>query len=310
MKTTMLLLLCMASSMAQAFEEDANIFCGRLKGTNYRHAVTFTCGVNLSYGLSDWFAINAVYLNEGHPENHHRDGFAIQPSLYKDFDDWRVQLSAGPYYSMDTTRQPDGSVLNDRHLGWLSSVALKWQPRQRIWYVGLGYNNVWMPNKLNSNSVVLFLGADMQKDDRSGDSGDGSKSNIGLWVGPGDTTNPGTKVKTAGQLEFGFPINELFSYSIAGLYEGNTTLADRKGVMAQAWYRQEFNDWTLSAGAGPYLERDALRDKRATNLLAVASVRATYKLTRRTHVGLNFNRVISFYNKDADIFMLGIQRAF
>lgn len=309
MKRTVLLLLCMASSTAQAFEEDTNIFCGRLKGTNYRHAVTFTCGVNLSYGLTDWFAVNAVYLNEGHPENHHRDGFAIQPSLYKDFNNWRLQLSAGPYYSMDTTRQTDGTVLNDRHLGVLSSVALKWHPNQADWYVGLGYNNVWMRNKLNTNSVVLFLGTDMQKDGGSADSGDGSKTKVGLWIGPGDTTNPGTKVKTAGQLEFALPLHDQWSYSIAGLYEGNTTLADRTGVMAQAWFDGKFDNWTLSAGAGPYLARDALRDK-ATNLLAVASVRATYKLTRRTHVGFNFNRVISFYNKDADIFMLGIQRAF
>jgi len=307
---TVFLLFCIASSTAQAFEEDTSIFCGRLKGTNYKHAVTFTCGVNLSYGLTDWFSVNGVYLNEGHPENHHRDGFAVQPTLYKDFNNWRVQLSAGPYYSMDTTRQADGSVLNDKHLGVLSSVALKWHPSQENWYVGMGYNNVWMPNKLNTNSVVLLVGTDMQQDAGNADTGNGSKVNVGLWVGPGDTTNPGTKVKTAGQLEFALPLKDQFSYSIAALYEGNTTLADRKGVMAQVWYKGTFNHWTLSAGAGPYLERDSLRDKTATNLLAVASVRATYKLTKRTDVGLNFNRVISFYNKDADIIMLGIQRAF
>lgn len=310
MKRIALLLLCIASSTAHAFEEDTSIFCGRLKGTNYKHAVTFTCGVTLSYGLTDWFAVNGVYLNEGHPENHHRDGFAIQPSLYKDFNNWRVQFSTGPYYSMDTTRQADGTLLNDKHLGLLSSLALKWHPSQGNWYVGMGYNNVWMPNKLNSNSVLLLLGTDMQKDGGNENSGNESQMKVGLWIGPGDTTNPGTKVKTAGQLEFAFPLKDQLSYSIAGLYEGNTTLADRKGVMAQVWYNGNFNNWTLSAGAGPYLERDSLRDKRATNLLAVASVRATHQLTRRTTVGLNFNRVISFYNKDADIIMLGLQRAF
>jgi hypothetical protein len=310
MKRIAFLLLCIASSTTQAFEEDTSIFCGRLKGTNYKHAVTFTCGVNLSYGLTDWFALNGVYLNEGHPENHHRDGFAIQPSLYKDFNNWRVQLATGPYYSMDTTRQADGTLLNDKHLGLLSSLALKWHPSQGNWYVGIGYNNVWMPNKLNSNSTVLLLGTDMQKDGGNGNNEIGSKTKVGLWIGPGDTTNPGTKVKTAGQLEFELSSKDQISYSIAGLYEGNTTLADRKGVMTQVWYNANFNNWTLSAGAGPYLERDSLRDKRATNLLAVASVRATYKLTRRTNVGLNFNRVISFYNKDADIIMLGLQRAF
>jgi hypothetical protein len=310
MKRIALLLLCVASSTAQAFEEDSNLFCGRLKGTNYKHPVTFTCGVNLSYGLTDWFAVNVVYLNEGHPENHHRDGFAIQPSLYKDFDNWRVQLSTGPYYSMDTTRQADGTVLNDKHLGLLSSVALKWHPSPGNWYVGIGYNNVWMQNKLNSNSTILFLGTDMQKDAGEVNSGNASRLKVGLWIGPADTTNPGTKVKNAGQLEFELPFKNLFSYSIAALYEGNTTLADRKGVMVQAWYNENFNRWTLSAGAGPYLERDALRDKRATNVLAVASVRATYKLTNRTNLGLDFNRVISFYNKDADMILLGLQRGF
>lgn len=310
MKPIALLLLFIASSSAQAFEEDSSIFCGRLKGNaHYDHPVSFTCGADLGYGLNDWFAIHGVYLNEGHPENHHRDGFAIQPSVYHDFNDWRVQFSVGPYYSADTTRRPDGALLNDRHLGWLSSLALKWHPSGNNWYVGLGYNNVRMPNQLNTNSVVLFLGTDAARDAVE-ESGSQSKAKIGLWIGPGDTTNPGTKVKTAGQLEVVLPIDEHLSYSIAGLYEGNTTLADRKGVMAQFWYNETFNKWTLSAGGGPYLERDALRDGQATNLLAVASVRATYKLTRKTDIGLNFNRVISFYNRDADIFMLGVQRTF
>lgn len=309
MKRTAFLLLCIASSTAQAYEEDVSISCGGLK-PSYQEARTFTCGVNLSYGFTDWFALNAVYLNEGHPENHHRDGFAIQPSFYKDFNKWRVQLSTGPYYSMDTTHRLDGTVLNDKHLGLLSSLVLKWHPSQRNWYVGVGYNNVWMPNRLHSNSILLLVGTDIQKDVKNDDDGDVSKRQVGLWIGPGNTTNPGTEVTNGGQLEFAFPFNDLFSYSIAALYEGNTTLANRKGVMAQAWYNEKFKNWTISAGAGPYLEHDSLRDNGATGILAVASVRATYKLTYRTNIGLNFNRVISFYHKDADMFMLGIQRAF
>lgn len=325
MKRFSLLLLCIVSSAAQAFEDDTNIFCGRLKGNHYNHSVTFTCGVTLSYGITDWFAINGVYLNEGHPQNHHRDGFAIQPSLYKDFNMWRVQLSAGPYYTMDTTQLADGTVLNDKHLGVLSSLALKWHPTQVNWYVGIGYNNVWMPNKLNSNSEVLFLGTDMSREGGSGNEAraNASKTKVSIWIGPGNTTNSGSKIKTAGQIEInmGAPIQlpyehpllsaDHFSYSLAALYEGNTLLTDRKGVMAQLWYNGHFGDkWTLSGGTGPYLERDALRDKRTSNLAVVGSVRATHQLTRATAVGLNFNRVISFYNRDADIFLLGLQRAF
>lgn len=309
MKRIAFLLLCIASSTAQAYEEDISVSCGRLK-PNYQHATTFTCGVNLSYGLTDWSAVNAVYLNEGHPENHHRDGFALQASFYRDFNDWRVQLSTGPYYSMDTTRQADGAVLNDKHLGLLSSLALKWHPNQRDWYVGIGYNNVWMPNRLNSNSVLLLVGTDIQNVGGNANGGEVSKMKVGLWIGPADTTNPGTKVTNGGQLELAFPIDDQFSYSIAGLYEGNTTLAMRKGVMAQGWYNEKLKNWTISAGVGPYLAHDSLRDNRATNLLAVASVRATYQLTRRTNIGLDFNRVISFYHKDADMIMFGIQRAF
>lgn len=309
MKRIAILLLCIASSTAQAYEEDISIACGRLK-PSYQDATTFTCGVNLSYGFTDWFAVNAVYLNEGHPENHHRDGFAIQPSLYKDFNNWRLQLSAGPYYSMDTTHRADGTVLNDKHLGLLSSLALKWHPSQRDWYVGIGYNNVWMRNSLNSNSVLLLVGTDLQQVSGTEKGGDVSKMKVGLWIGPGNTTNPGTKVTNGGQLEFAFPFSDQFSYSFAGLYEGNTTLADRKGLMAQGWYNEILKNWTISAGVGPYLAHDSLRDNKATSLLAVASVRATYQLTRRTNIGLNFNRVISFYHRDADMFMFGIQRAF
>jgi hypothetical protein len=313
-KKSTFLLLCIAPSTVQAFEDDANIFCGRLKGTQSTHAVTLSCGVNLSYGITEWFAMSGVYVNEGHPENHHRDGFAVQPGWYKDFGDWRVQFATGPYYSMDTTRRPDGTLLNDKHLGVLSSVALKWHPEGGKWYVGVGYNNVWMPNNLNSNSEVLFVGTDIGREvGNEGDRSD-SKRSIGLWIGPGNNNNPGSKVKTAGQLEFPILFTEHGGYatsaSIAGLYEGNTTLTDRMGVMAQAWAHLTFTKWTLSAGGGPYLERDELREERATNILAVVSLRATRQLTRKTTVGFNFNRVLSFYHKDADIFLVGIQREF
>ena len=308
MKAIAFLLLCIVPPAGLAYEQDASIFYGRLKGTQ-NDDVTYTWGANLSYGINDWFAVNAVWLNEGHPENHHRDGFAIQPSLYKDFNNWRVQLSTGPYYSMDTTRQADGTVLNAKNLGLLSSLALKWHPGTANWYLGIGYNHVWMRNKLNTDSVVLFLGMDSQRE-HGNRSGIASKTKPGLWIGHAKTTLPSTDTKTGVQLEVAFPVKEHFSYSIAGLYEGNTTLADRKGVMAQAWYNETFNNWTLSAGAGPYLAHDSLRDETATKLLAIVSLRATYKLMRRTDVGVNVNRVISFYHRDADMVLLGVQTAF
>jgi len=309
MKRIAFLLLCIAPSIAQAYEQDVSISCGVLK-PSYQRERTFTCGVVLSHGFTDWFALNAVYLNEGHPDNHHRDGFAIQPSVYRDFNRWRLQLSSGPYYSMDTTRRADDVVLHDKNLGVLTSLTLKWHPGPRDWYLGIGYNHVWMPNKLNSNSVLLLAGTDTNKGSGTGNAGYGSKMKGGLWIGSANTTSPGSEVSGGGQLEVEFPHTDRISYSVAGLYEGNTTLANRKGVMAQAWYKEKFKNWTFSAGAGPYLGHDSSRSARATKLLGVASFRATYQLTGRTEIGLNFNRVISFYHKDADMFMLGIQRAF
>ncbi|OJB19639.1 hypothetical protein BGV53_06270 [Burkholderia ubonensis] len=78
--------------------------------------------------LNDYFSVYLSYLNEGHPVDHHRDGFAALGSFR-----WPVgnrlalEFSAGPYFSMDTTHV-DNAVRNEKRWGVRASAA-------QLWYV-------------------------------------------------------------------------------------------------------------------------------------------------------------------------------
>ena len=95
------------------------------------------------------------------------------------------------------------------------------------------------------------------------------------------------------------------------LSEGDTTLQRRTGIPLQFWWSSEPSHVTFSAGVGPYLAYDGVRTENKVNLLGIFSIRVTYKfMETRKHqfeAGFMYTRVASFYNRDEDIFMLGLR---
>ena len=56
------------------------------------------------FSADEKFRVDVVHYNEGHHENHHRDGFALQAVYSKPLSQkFTAELGVGPYYSMDTS---------------------------------------------------------------------------------------------------------------------------------------------------------------------------------------------------------------
>jgi hypothetical protein len=104
--------------------------------------------------------IDFVYNNEGHPDNHHRDGFALQATVTRALGaGFTGELSAGPYSTYNTT-DVDGVEVNEASRGILSTVALRyrldrWAPGL---HVRLAYNHVWMHKAHRSHAVMIGVG--------------------------------------------------------------------------------------------------------------------------------------------------------
>ncbi|MEO8628123.1 MAG: hypothetical protein ABI612_08470, partial [Betaproteobacteria bacterium] len=248
------------------------------------------------------------YNNDGHLFDNHRDGLAAQAWYLLPFGNaFEFQLGTGPYATMNNTTV-DGTRENEFKVGVLSSAALKWHPTLKPWYLRVQYNNTWVPNSFHSNAVLVGIGRDFTH--QSDDDYEGKlDADLSLWGGSSRTTMIGAQdTAIAYQLEAKFHLKnaEHVGYSVALLSEGDTNLADRRGVPVQIWYDQPATKrLTFSAGIGPYVAYDGINGRKF-RVMGIGSLRATVRVVGRYEIGMMYTRVASFYNRDQDIVMIGI----
>jgi hypothetical protein len=267
--------------------------------------------------------IDFVHYNEGHPDNNHRDGFAVQwLAVRPPGATWAGELGIGPYLSMNTT-VADGRQIDDAHWGILLSGALRIPLDAPLGllppgtHLRVGLNYVYMPDAHRSIAVVAGLGRQFGP----GHPNLATEPGAGPWwfgasVGNSITNMAGTDGARAAVLEARKYLGERFEHwAVSGrfLLEGDDgARVDRRGLAAQLWYVQQVTPrFAMSAGIGPYVARNRRDnvDPASGNLLI--SFQAERALTPRTRVFLNFNRVKTFRDTDdRDLFQLGVSKRF
>lgn len=249
--------------------------------------------------------VDFSYVNEGHTTNNHRDGFILQGTFQDDIsDNVSYQVGFGPYFSNNNTLI-NGQRLNDFEIGLASSITAKYY-LDRHWHLRLQYTNISIATP-NSNSVLAGVGYDFEG--RYYESAPGFVASA--WAGTSRTTQIGTQSNaTSAMIDVKRLTEDRLSYSVGFLNEGDTQLADRTGIYAQGWYDyRPTREWRLSGGIGPYLAQDQRRLDDQTKLMMVGSIRATREYSGY-EIGVTFNRVTSFYNRDQDMFMIGLGKKF
>jgi hypothetical protein len=267
--------------------------------------------------------IDVVYYNEGHPDNNHRDGFALQWAGVRQLDDrFSTELGVGPYLSMNTTFL-DGRQLDDTRWGLLLSAAL----RMRLFsapegtYLRLGFNHAQMPGVHRSDALMLGLARQF------GAVGQGpiTDTSTPLWLGVAGgaavTSMPGTATGRVTVLDAGRDLDHgavHWAWSARILFEGSDgSRVDRRGLAAQFRYVQEVTSgFSMSAGIGPYFARNRRESVQADtdapvrgNLLI--SLEAERALSPDTRVFFDFGRVKTFVRMDdRDLFLVGIRQRY
>jgi hypothetical protein len=235
--------------------------------------------------------VDFVHYNEGHPDNNHRDGFAVQwLAVRPSAGAWAGELGIGPYLSMNTT-MVDGRQIDDAHWGILLSGALRIPLGAPLGvlppgtHLRVGLNYVYMPDAHRSLAVLAGLGRQF---------GPGR---------PDPDTEPGT-----GPWWFGASVGN----SITNMAGTDGARVDRRGVAAQLWYVQQVTPrFAMSAGIGPYVARNRRDDEDPASGNLLVSFQAERALTRRTRAFINFNRVKTFRDTDdRDLFQLGVAKRF
>jgi hypothetical protein len=274
--------------------------------------------VGFSEHITPNFSLGCTYINEGHPDLYeagHRDGFALMGSYkFPIGNKLRLEAGAGPYFNMNTTwRGNPEQEYNDKDLGLLATLALIYPLFDTGLNLRAQVNEVILPGSFNTTALLVGLGTELggKINVRQFPKSQDRNSAINVLAGPCQTTRAG-KVYNAGvKVELERKISDRFTWSISGISEGNSRISDRKGFSGQGWFvsprvgRLEF-----SAGLGPYVAKEYNKTDEGIKFLGLVSMRAKMDIVKGIYGIIEFDRTVSLYHKDEDMFLLGLGRKF
>ncbi len=265
--------------------------------------------------LAPHFALSLLYLNEGHPVDHHRDGFGAQAWFRTSPLGGRFALAAGvgPYYYFDTTSRGPGGYVNHHGLGLIYSLAAAVQVNDR-WALQLRLNRVDARKQFDTNTWLLGIGYQL----------DGAPARSSV-AAPYATTLPNEVTILAGQtivnsfeserggaagIEYRRAYSRHLEWSVGFLKEGDGQRVNRKGISAQGWLMQSTSDNRISfgIGLGPYFtveRRNAAGLEEGERLAGMVSLSARYRFLSQWHARATWSRVFTNYSGDTDVLLIG-----
>lgn len=142
------------------------------------------------------------------------------------------------------------------------------------------------------------------------------RSEFTLFIGEASIHNRGPAHSLAAGLEYRQRLMRYLDGSAGIIYEGSNSLSKRIGLAAQLWLTSDFLNERLSLGigAGPYTAVDRRRTEEGEAHKVVVSpvvtITTAYRSTPRWGARFSWNRVITNYERDADIWLLGASHHF
>ncbi len=270
---------------------------------------------------------SVTYLNEGHPTGHHRDGLAAQAWYRAWFLDRRLWASVGlgAYRSYDTDVGPDGASRNVHDLSPIVSASATWYTRTP-WFVRGTINRVHVRDGLDTRTYLLgagyrlFRGKDPlpgdggARESRGGEPGGEVRRELTVFAGSTTVNTFQSEKAVARGWEYRRSVARYVDWTVTWLNEGGNTLIRRNGAASQAWYGRDFagGRMTLGLGGGIYYNLDRRRTpapgEKARDVAGLVTMTASWRPDPRWSVRLYWNRIVTDYSRDTDVFALGLGR--
>ena len=284
---------------------------------------SFTWQVDYRQDLYRNLAGSIAYINEGHVPGHHRDGTAWEAWARLPFSEnqYSISLGGGVYYFYDTQSLPGGDTANIHGTAPIFSLSATGYFADR-WFYRVMLNRISPANQDKVNTVTAGMGFWFGRGGRPTPGRLGDAPNEKAYVTDNELTvfagqsvvntflSP-TARAYAGEYRRGlFPHVD---WTASAIYEGDPEIIRRSGAATQLWFVNTFfNDRiTFGGGLGPYFFLDHKHPARAgtKNPAAVAplaSLTCSVRLSEHWIVRAVFDRVTSSYNRDSDIFLMGL----
>ena len=325
-------LVLLAASMAAApagAQEELRMGAGITHDTNYES--TYGWELDYAHGLSDHAYLSLAWLNEGHQENDHRDDFAVQLWGRIDLSE-RLSLAfgIGPDLFFDTARDEAhpsyAQYGNDHGLRPIYSAELSWYLDQS-WLTYLRANRVDAGSGFSTTMLLLGLGYRfdgrlMSASPSSSASYDAAsfENELTLFLGRTTLNSFTAERSTAYAVEYRRSLSPHMDWTLGWLNEGGNTIIRRNGITTQLWLTQPLLDGrlTLGGGLGAYIVANQ-QDKVAVicnghvtfvgsdddRVSGIASWTASYRFDPNWSVRISFDRLVTRYDRDADVILLG-----
>lgn len=273
-------------------------------------------------GLGEHFAASLSYLNEGHVPTHHRDGNSVQFWARTNLLDRRLSLAAGvgPYYYFDTTAAKADGSFSDNH-GWkaMFSLAATWYTESR-WLFQLRTNWVEASSSIDTISALVGIGYQLDPPPSPGPLPNvppqrekTTNNEITVFLGRSIANSFNSEHSAATSVEYRRGLWRNVDWTVAWLYEGDSRLIRRHGMITQLWAVRSFLDDRLALGVGGGAYASVTRYNDGPNkgddersLSGIATLTASYRFHPHWATRISWNRVVTNYDRDTDVILGGI----
>ena len=282
---------------------------------------TYAWQAAFRYNFLRNFAASLSWINEGHLEEHRRDGVATQgwgrlPLLENRLS---ISVGAGIYRYFDTKLFPAGNHENVHGWAPVYSLAATYYA-ESPWFAQVAINHIHPEGDFNSNTYLVGVGYRLWKE-AAPPSGPGTADRparitgyeVMPFFGQVVVNRPGNDTGIGSGIEFRMGIDENLDWTVTWLNEDVPGNIDRIGLGTQMWLVDAFLDRriTLGFGAGLYSFADfeSPPDSGENGRLDIAgllTVTASYRFSERWFSRFNWNRVMSNDSRDTDMFLLGL----
>jgi hypothetical protein len=290
---------------------------GGFGATNNPVETTGAWQVQYMEGLGEHWAYSLSYVNQGHFISHHRDGTAAH--LWFRTNQIHKQLSlgvgAGPIFYYDTVRPPAGPPSDVHGWGTMVNLLASWYTKNR-WIYQLQGSWVRGGNSFDTLSVLAGIGYQLDPPPSPGpdikaprQTEKTTDTELTVFGGQTVVNIPGNGNSTAVGVEYRRGLWRYVEWTAGALYEGRSNLIDRYGLTTQIWLAKPFFDdrLALGAGVGLYFAEDRLSEQRTGGFVSeIVSITFSYRLSSRWLIRGTWDRIVTDYDRDSDIFLGGL----
>ena len=302
--------------------QELTLLGGTMKAINLGES-SYTWQIDYCQDFYRNLAASLTYINEGHVLGHHRDGYAVEvwgrlPTPHNRFS---VSLGLGAYSFYDTQASPAGGTENIHGTAPIISFSGTGYLSNRTFY-RLTLNQILPAHEMKSSTAALGIGYWFGREDKPtpGEFGHGpdekaavTGNELTVFGGESVVNTFFSQSARAYAVEFRRGFVRHVDWTTTFIYEGNPIIVRRSGFATQAWaVNNFFNDHvTVGIGLGPYfyIDRKHPADASRINPAAIAplaSLTISDRLSEHWNLRLIVDRVTSSYDRDADIFLLGL----